>query len=67
MFDGGASVLAVILRDISPNGARIAGEGVEALPSVFELRIPTRSGDFSARQARLIWAKKAAAGLEFVD
>jgi hypothetical protein len=67
VFDDGGSVLAVTLRDISPRGARIVGQGVEALPSVFELRIRTGSDDFSTRKARLIWARKAAAGLEFVD
>jgi hypothetical protein len=67
VFDDGASVLAVNLRDISPKGARIAGEGVEALPSFFELRIRTGLDDYSSRKVRVIWAKRAAAGLEFVD
>ena len=67
VFDDGASVLAVRVRDISPTGARIAGEGLLGLPAVFELRIKDSLGGASARLARVVWTRPKAAGLEFVD
>ena len=66
VFDDGASVLAVRVRDISPRGARIVGDGLDALPPLFELRIPT-ADDYSARTARLVWVRRTAAGVQFVD
>ena len=67
VFDNGASVVSVRLRNISPTGARIAGEGLLGLPAVLELRIKDSMGGASARLARVVWARPKAAGLEFVD
>ena len=67
VFNGGATVLEVAVRNISPLGARIVGAGVAGLPATFELRIPDGFGDYSARQARLVWSRGAAAGLRFID
>jgi hypothetical protein len=55
------------VRNITPLGARIAGASVAGLPETFELRIPDAVGGFSARQARLVWRRNAAAGVRFVD
>ena len=67
VFDDGATVISVRLRNISPTGARIAGEGLLGLPAVLELRIKDSLGGASARLARVVWSKAKAAGLEFVD
>ena len=63
----GTMVLEVAVRNISPLGARIAGAGVARLAEIFELRIPDGFGGYSARQARLVWTRGAAAGLRFID
>jgi hypothetical protein len=65
--NGGATVLDVAVRNIKPLGARIAGPGLAGLPETFELRIPDGFGGYSARQARLVWTRGAAAGLRFID
>jgi len=67
VFNNGASTLDVTLRDISPSGARIAGDALIALPPSFELRIYDGVGGFSARKARIVWSKGATVGVEFVD
>ncbi len=67
VFNNGASTLDVALRDVSPSGARIAGDGLIVLPPAFELRILDGFGGFSAHKARIIWAKGATAGVEFLD
>ncbi len=67
VFNGGDSVLDVTLRNISPRGARIAGDELVFLPPTFELRILDGFGGYSARQARLVWTNGATAGLEFID
>ncbi len=67
VFNEGASVLDVVLRDVSPRGARIAGAQVVGLPQTFELRIPDGVGGYSARRALVLWSKGAAAGLTFID
>jgi hypothetical protein len=67
VFNDGASVREVVLRDISPCGARIGGAQVIGLPQTFELRIPDGAGGYSARRALLVWSRGAAAGLTFID
>ncbi len=67
VFNDGATVLEVAVRNISPLGARIAGAAVAGLPETFELRIPDGFAGYSARQAQLVWRRSAAAGLRFVD
>ena len=67
MFNDGASVLEVALRDISPLGARIAGARTDRPAPTFELRIPDGLGGYSARPALVVWCKGAAAGLTFID
>ena len=67
VFNEGATVIDVVVRDISPAGARIGGAEVVGLPQTFELRIPDGVGGYSARRARVVWSKGAAAGLTFID
>ncbi len=67
VFNHGSSSLDVTVRNISPTGARIAGDALICLPPTFEFRILDDVGGYSARQARLVWCKGATAGVEFVD
>ncbi len=67
VVDTGGLTLDVTIRDISLNGARITGEGLDVLPQTFEVRILDGYGRYSSRQARLVWARGRTAGLEFLD
>jgi hypothetical protein len=67
VFNQGSSSLDVTVRDISPIGARIAGDALICLPPTFELQISGGHGGYSARKARLVWSKGATAGVEFID
>ena len=67
VFNGGSSTLDVTLRNISPLGARIAGDALICLPPTFELRILDGFGGYSARRSRLVWSRGATAGIEFID
>jgi hypothetical protein len=67
VFNAGGSTLDVTLRDISPTGARISGDGLIVLPPTFEVQILDGFGGYSSRRARLVWARGAGAGLEFID
>ncbi len=67
VFNAGGSTLDVTLRDLTPTGARISGDGLIALPRTFEVQILDGFGGYSSRRARLAWARGAAAGLEFID
>jgi len=66
VFNNGASSFDVTLRDVSPVGARIVGDGLAFLPRTFELRIHEGDGVYSARPARLVWTDGRTAGLEFI-
>ncbi len=67
VFNGGASTLDVMVRNIAPGGARIAGHELFCLPKTFELRIFDDLGGYSARAARIVWRNLDNAGIEFVD
>lgn len=67
VFDEGSSSVDVTVRNISPVGARIAGDGLICLPSTFEFRIHDDDGGYAVRQARLVWAKATTAGIAFID
>ena len=71
VFNGGASTLDVLVRNISGAGARIVGNELICLPPTFELRIIDANGDvetgYSSRKARVVWRTEAAAGIEFLD
>ena len=66
-FDDG-SALDVMLRDVSPVGARVISDGLGCLPRAFELQILEADGVriASARRARLVWTDGRTAGLEFI-
>jgi hypothetical protein len=67
VFNNGSSSIDVTLRDVSAEGARIAGDGLIALPPEFELLILDGMGAYKARHARLVWARGADAGVAFDD
>jgi hypothetical protein len=53
VFNEGASVLEVVLRDISPRGARITGAQVVGLPQTFELSAERQTLAISANLSML--------------
>jgi len=65
VFNNGTSSLDVTLRDISPSGARVEGDGLPFLPQTFELRIVEGDGRHFTRPVRIVWTKGRTAGLEF--
>ena len=67
VFNSGSSSIDVTVRDVSVEGARITGDGLIGLPSEFTLLFLNGMGGHSARHARLVWARGADAGVEFVD
>jgi len=67
VFNGGASTLDVMVRDISPTGARIAGNELIWLPKTFELQIYDSAGGYATREARVTWLKGTSAGVAFID
>ena len=66
VFNNGASSLDVTLRDLSPGGARIVGDGLVCLPRTLELRVHEGYGVYSTRSARLVWTDGRTAGLETI-
>jgi hypothetical protein len=67
VFNDGASVFDVLVRNLSPAGARIASGALQGLPETFELRIADSSGGYSARKVKIVWSNSLTAGLEFID
>jgi hypothetical protein len=67
VFNNASSTLDVTVRNIAPEGARIAGHELFCLPHTFELRILDETGGYSARMARIVWRDKTSAGLTFID
>jgi hypothetical protein len=67
VFNNATSTLDVVVRNIAPEGARIAGHELFCLPHTFELRILDETGGYSARMARIVWRDSSNAGLAFVD
>ena len=67
VFNNASSTLDVTVRNITPEGARIAGHELFCLPQNFELRILDETGGYSARMAKIVWRDENAAGLQFID
>ena len=57
VFNAGGSTLDVTLRDISPTGARISGDGLIGLPRSFEVQILDGFGGLSPRDAGAVWTE----------
>ncbi|MFZ0559507.1 MAG: PilZ domain-containing protein [Methylovirgula sp.] len=64
IFNNRMSTIDCIIKNISPNGARIALNDALAVPTEFELYIPQRG---RSHQARLVWRDKDAIGVDFID
>ena len=68
VLNDATSTFDVMVRNISPGGAKIVGHGLIFLPETFELRILDEvGGGYSARSVRIVWNKGDAAGLAFTD
>lgn len=67
VYNDGHSTHDVLIRNISPDGAKIAGHELFFLPQTFELRILDDAGGYSARAAKIVWNKGETAGVAFID
>jgi len=66
VFNNGYSSLDVILRDISPTGARAAEVDMRHVPGRFDLIVAGASGPPVRRHAKSVWRGDRAMGLAFV-
>jgi hypothetical protein len=64
IFNNRMSTIDCIIKNISPNGARIALSDTMALPTEFDIYIPQKG---RGHHARLIWRDKESIGVEFTD
>lgn len=64
IFNNRMSTIDCIVKNISPDGARIALNDMLAVPTEFELNIPQKNRSY---QARLIWRDKNAIGVAFIE
>lgn len=56
-----------IVRNISINGAKLEGAGIELSPQAFEVFITLESGDIDRRPARVVWRARGEIGVFFTD
>lgn len=64
LFNGGASSLDCLVRDISQTGARLALSETTTLPEVFDLYIAHKDKTY---RAKLAWRREDGVGVTFVD
>lgn len=63
VFNGRASTVDCLLRNISDDGAKIAFSDGVALPVEFEITIPRRG---ETKRSRVVWRTQKEAGLQFL-
>jgi hypothetical protein len=56
--------LDCLVRDLSPDGARLVFQEESVLPAKFEFVIPHKN---DSRPARIVWRKRTDVGIEFLD
>lgn len=62
VFNGRASTIDCLVKNLSSQGAKIAfGDGV-AIPAEFDVTIPRRA---ETRRARIVWRNETQAGIHF--
>ena len=61
-YHNGAFQLDVMIRDVSPTGARLAVNSDVTLPETFELTIP-KTG--TKKKARMMWRRPGEVGIRF--
>jgi hypothetical protein len=62
-FNKGYGALECVVRNLSPNGARLAFGETTAVPPAFELKI---AGDDNVREARVRWRTVDSVGASLV-
>jgi hypothetical protein len=63
VFNNGMSTIDCLIRDISPEGARLVVHDAYAIPDRFELLITVRGERFKAMK---VWRDPGDAGIRFV-
>lgn len=63
VFNGRASTVDCLVRNLSPDGARITLGDVAVIPGDFEIDIHGRA---ETKRARVVWRNGTQAGIEFV-
>ena len=61
-YHNGSFQLDVMIRDLSPTGARLAVNADVTLPEIFELTIP-KTG--TKKRARIVWRRPTEIGVRF--
>ncbi|MDE2364478.1 MAG: PilZ domain-containing protein [Hyphomicrobiales bacterium] len=64
VFNDSKSTLDCVIRNISPVGARLEIADSMALPTEFELQIPTKGKSF---RAQIVWRSDGLVGVEMID
>ena len=64
LFNQRTTTVDCVVKNISPSGAKIAIDPVIAVPTDFELDLPTKGKTYRAKMRR---RDKESAGIEFVD
>ncbi|HLH11340.1 MAG TPA: PilZ domain-containing protein [Methylovirgula sp.] len=64
IFNNRMSTIDCVIKNISPNGAKIALADTVTVPKEFDLSIPQRGRSY---HARLIWRDTEFIGVEFTD
>lgn len=65
IFNGGNSSLSAVVRNESPQGARLDSAGLSILPETFDLLI-NRGGRETRHRARRVWTGGERIGVAFV-
>jgi hypothetical protein len=66
-FGHGRRQLDATVRDISINGAKLEGCGVELSPQEFDVVITLETGEIDRRPARVVWRGRSTLGVFFTD
>ncbi len=64
LFNKGASSMDCLVRDMSPDGARLSLTETTVLPGAFDLYIPQKEKTY---RANLAWRRADGVGITFVD
>jgi PilZ domain len=66
VFNNNASVIECVVRDVSPEGARLLVASPVGIPDFFELRID-RNGNGERHRSKVVWRSHDRIGVIFLD
>lgn len=64
IFNNRMTTIDCIVKNISPDGARVALSDTLAVPTEFDIYIPQHN---RSHHARLVWRDKESIGIDFID